>query len=148
MAKRKVNLAVVLVLYMILFSIPFYLDIYYQTFYYVFISTLFLVTMIFEFEEKAVTEERFYRKWKKTRKRGVVFFALKEWLKTIGSIIFFLVFGKMIESGIPFLQALREYAGVWWLILLLGTILAMILIFVGWHEKNEKYIRIHSKINT
>ncbi|MFB9973960.1 hypothetical protein FPQ10_06805 [Allobacillus sp. SKP2-8] len=119
MNKQKFQRAVILVLYFILFSIPYYLDIYYQTFYYVFISTLFLLTMIFEFEAKEVTEERFYRRWKKARKRGFAFFVVKEWLKTIGSIFFFLVFGKMIESGIPLLQALREYAEFWWLILFL-----------------------------
>ncbi|MBU6080888.1 hypothetical protein [Allobacillus halotolerans] len=94
MNKQKFQRAVVLGLYVVLFSIPYYLDIYYQTFYYVFISILFLFTMIFEFEEKVIAEERFYRMWKKTRERGIVFFALKEWLKTIGSIFFFLVLEK------------------------------------------------------
>lgn len=55
-------------------------------------------------------------------------------------------FGKMIESGIPLLQALREYAEFWWLILFLGTTLAMVVAFVGWHEKNEKYIRMDMKM--
>ncbi|MBU6080889.1 hypothetical protein [Allobacillus halotolerans] len=52
----------------------------------------------------------------------------------------------MIESGIPLLQALREYAEFWWLILFLGTTLAMVVAFVGWHEKNEKYIRMDMKM--
>lgn len=74
--KQKFQRAVVLGLYVVLFSIPYYLDIYYQTFYYVFISILFLFTMIFEFEEKVIAEEMILSYVEKTRERGLIFFAV------------------------------------------------------------------------
>ncbi len=145
-SKQKIELAVILILFLVLFTIPMIAEIHYQTFYYLFVTTIFPLSMYFFNREVKMSDEALFQKMKRKKERGLVLFLVIEWIRTIVMLFLLFIFGKMIDTGIPFMEALKHYASHWLLLVVFGTVASLLVGMIRWSDLKEKYVQVDSRI--
>ncbi len=133
-----------IILSITLLVLPLLGKIYYISFYYVLVALLILLQILIEiFNWSNKLDERFYVRWRKSRKNGFFINCIRQGLRSLLSMIVMVSIGQFFGNGLtPINIVITLPSSSLFKILVLLIVINSIIGIVSWHENEKRYSKI------